>query len=40
MHVIDGVGHFLHFEQPELMDLYEEFLHTGTIHSLTKAAQA
>jgi len=37
MHVIDGVGHFLHFEKPELMDLYEEFLLGGTIHSLTAA---
>lgn len=35
IHIIDNVGHFLHFEKPELMELYEEFLHDGTIHSLT-----
>jgi len=38
MHIIEGVGHFLHFEKPELMELYEEFLHTGSIHSLAESA--
>jgi len=38
MHIVDGVGHFLHFEKPELMDYYEEFLHDGTIRSLPQKA--
>lgn len=40
MHIVEGVGHFLHFEKPELMDHYEEFLHTGTIESFDKAPNA
>lgn len=27
--LIDGVGHFLHFERPELLDDYAEFMTTG-----------
>ena len=26
--LIDGVGHFLHFERPEILSYYEDFLHS------------
>ena len=26
--LVDGVGHFLHFEQPEILDFYEDFIVT------------
>ena len=26
MHIVEGVGHFLHFERPELLEMYAEFL--------------
>lgn len=28
--VVSGAGHFLHFERPEILDLYDEFYSRAT----------
>jgi pimeloyl-ACP methyl ester carboxylesterase len=36
--LVDGVGHFLHFERPELLDDYEAFMVAGATFGATQRA--
>jgi pimeloyl-ACP methyl ester carboxylesterase len=36
--LVDGVGHFLHFERPELLDDYEAFMVAGATFGETQRA--